>query len=46
MGEGWGPTTDLLITAKHFRHEYSVLFQETWQKRGLVDDGVVFVWPR
>ena len=47
MGErGGGPTTELLLRRNVFHHEYSVLLCEIWQKHGLVDDGVAFVWPR
>ena len=49
-GWGWGggerSTTDLLLKQNVFRHEYSVLLHEIWQKHGLVNDVVAFIWPR
>ena len=45
-GRGGGPTMDLLLRQNVFLHEYSTVLHEIWQKHGLVDDGVAFVWPR
>ena len=45
-GEGWVQQRTFLLRRNIFLHDYSVLFHEIWQKHGLVDDGVAFVWPQ